>query len=88
MLNFRFSWIIAAPVVNNDDINKYVKLSYVIVKSFVPGVKKTLEIIHLIATYKVHFHLKSCQKYKTKQNKKNSVAIILTSFYLIELYSV
>ena len=60
-------WIIDAPVLHKENVNEYIQLIDPIVKACVPEVNENPELVHLVKTYQVHSHSKSCRKNKNEK---------------------
>ena len=62
-----FLWVIDAPILTADNVKEYRQFVDSIIKSFVPNVNEDQELFHLVTTYQVHSHSKSCRKYKNEK---------------------
>ena len=61
-----FLWVLNAPNLTKDNIDEYVRFMDAIIKSYVPDINENPELHKLVTTYQIHFHSKSCQKYKNQ----------------------
>ena len=60
-----FLWIIDVPILSENNIDEYVHFVDSVVKAFVPDPHENSDLFHLVTTYQVHSHSKSCRKYKS-----------------------
>ena len=51
----------------NNNIDEYIKFIDSVVKAFVLNPVENSELFHLVTTYQVHSHSKSCRKYKNER---------------------
>ena len=62
-----FLWVLDAPILTKDKVDEYSQFIDSIVKAFVPDINENPELLHLVTTYQVHSHSKSCRKYKNEK---------------------
>ncbi|XP_057316777.1 uncharacterized protein LOC130657796 [Hydractinia symbiolongicarpus] len=57
-----FLWVLNAPVLTENNIDKYIQFVDAIIKAYVPDREHERELFDLVTTYQVHSHSKSCRK--------------------------
>ena len=62
-----FLWVLDAPILTKDNVDEYRQFTDSIVKAFVPDINVKPELFHLVTTYQVYSHSKSCRKYKNEK---------------------
>ena len=62
-----FLQVLDAPILTKDNVDEYRQFIKSIVKAFVPDVNENPEFFQFVTTYQVHFHSKSCRKYKNEK---------------------
>ncbi|XP_057310099.1 uncharacterized protein LOC130648095 [Hydractinia symbiolongicarpus] len=58
-----FLWVLNAPVLTENNIDKYIQFVDAIIKAYEPDREHERELFDLVTTYQVHSHSKSCRKY-------------------------
>ena len=69
---YSFSRVLDGPVLIKDNVDEYRQSIDSIVKPFVPDISENPELFHLVTTYQVHSHSKSCRKYKNEKCRYHS----------------
>ena len=59
-----FLWVTKAPKLSSETKNEYIAFIDQIVRANLPDVQQEFDLFKLVKTYQIHFHSKSCRKYK------------------------
>ncbi|XP_057310266.1 uncharacterized protein LOC130648243 [Hydractinia symbiolongicarpus] len=59
-----FLWVVGAPKLFKENKQEYIDFVDAIIKADIPTMEENTELHHLVKTFQIHAHSKSCRKYK------------------------
>ena len=59
-----FLWILNAPTLSEKSLDDYVDILDSVVCGNLPSEEEESHLHHLVKTYQMHYHSKTCRKYK------------------------